>query len=1004
MQKHILKSSKRGFGVISVTVIIVLAAALLLTSFAEGRISAVAEAAWQPVEISDGYEYGTVFTAPERNVTYNGKTVSAAVSIRLPDGTVTSLKQVTLDRSGIYTVIYVAEIDGNKFVAEEKFTVIDNLYNLTDGKSSATYGTHMYGGATTGLVVRLAENDSLSFTQLIDMKSLDKTKTLIKAFVTPDEIRTLDFNKLVFTFKDSLDPDIYLTIWAMQSGEGVNKSATYYSAGGQNQPVCGLEGSKLHINDGYGPATVHSFYGNYSGDVMPPDLSKRQFILSYDYESNSVYCGQNSAGEKFVIDLDSYDYFNNMWSGFPSGKAYLSVSAAGYSGSNTANFVITQLFGIDLKKETFIGHGAPVITIDNDYATMPEARIGESYPVPSATAQDEYDGAVNVSVNVLYNYNTSTPFNVTIDDGKFLTARRGYYAIVYRAVNSRGKTSERVLWVHAGNDIEKLKVNIDKNDVNYEKPAVLGVVSAPAACNPSGGSGNLTVKITARNGAVELSADRGFRPEIAGTWTITYTVTDYTGAVAEDSYTVEAKAGDTMVFVDEPELPEYLIAGSEYCFPVLYANDYRSGTLTRVPASFTVSDASGVKEYEAGEAFTPTVNENFDTVTITYKADGVTASYPIKAVRAFVNEDGRSRLHAENYFDAYGTRIVKTNDYIQIDATAKESGWTYANMLLAPDFSFTFSFVPAAADFSGINFVMTDSADRSISLESRIVERDGKVYFESQNKSVLLDLNFRSNDKLTFTYSDGSISLGVNEIALENFVGFPSNRMYFSVSFADASAGSASYRIYNLDNQIMNNSTLDLNAPRIAILGDYGGTVSLGSTITLPAAVAGDVFDPRIKFVLTVKAPDGSVVTDIAGNVLNGVDPSKEYTIDITMYGQYQVSYTATDTFRNNRQPLPYAISVYDEIAPEITVKGAVTEATVGDFIALPEISVTDNVTSAENIIVSVMVSTPDGQIVYIPEGRTSYNVTSDGVYRIIIYAADEAGNISMRNIAVSVA
>lgn len=201
----------------------------------------------------------------------------------------------------------------------------------------------------------------------------------------------------------------------------------------------------------------------------------------------------------------------------------------------------------------------------------------------------------------------------------------------------------------------------------------------------------------------------------------------------------------------------------------------------------------------------------------------------------------------------------------------------------------------------------------------------------------------------------------------------------------------------------MNNSTLDLGAPKIVVLGDYGGTVSIGSFVTLPAAVAGDVYDPNISFGFTVTAPDGSIVSDVNGTRLQNADPTVEYTIYIGDYGQYQVNYTAVDTFRNNRQPLPYALSVYDEVAPEVSVSGTVTSAQAGDVIALPRISVSDNVSAAENITVSVAVLNPDGQLVWIPANKNAYKVTTAGVYEIRIYVADEAGNVTMLRLNVDV-
>ena len=116
--------------------------------------------------------------------------------------------------------------------------------------------------------------------------------------------------------------------------------------------------------------------------------------------------------------------------------------------------------------------------------------------------------------------------------------------------------------------------------------------------------------------------EEGFRPEKAGEYTVTYTVTDYIGQTGSVSYTVKAVLGSVPVFVDTPVLPYFFVSGSEYILPEVYANDYRSGKLERKIASAEITDASGTRTVQAGETFVPSVAENGDQVKVVFKCDG----------------------------------------------------------------------------------------------------------------------------------------------------------------------------------------------------------------------------------------------------------------------------------------------------------------------------------------------------------------------------------------------
>ena len=244
------------------------------------------------------------------------------------------------------------------------------------------------------------------------------------------------------------------------------------------------------------------------------------------------------------------------------------------------------------------------------------------------------------------------------------------------------------------------------------------------------------------------------------------------------------------------------------------------------------------------------------------------------------------------------------------------------------------------------------------------------------------------------TYDDGSA-----------FAGFPSGKIYVSVRFVNAAVG-AQISLVSVNGHPMTTATSDRIAPKIVIMDvNYGGTREIGSTITLPAAMAGDTLDPNVTFTMKVTDGEGNIVTDVDGLKLNGVDPGREYTIKLDGYGQYSVSYTATDTFnqRKNTRSLNYTINVVDDVAPEIKFEAKFAETVkVGESMVIPKFSVTDNVSEEADITITKYVLTPSGVLVTIPENSNAVKATQAGKYEFRIIAVDKAGNVAMERVTVT--
>lgn len=109
----------------------------------KGTTSAYALTAWSEYD-GETKTFGQSFTVPERTVTVGDKTVTADSVVIFPDGSATKEKQITLSVSGIYKIIYSAEVDGKPYADEVTFRVDDGAYFFSGGQSSASFGKYQY--------------------------------------------------------------------------------------------------------------------------------------------------------------------------------------------------------------------------------------------------------------------------------------------------------------------------------------------------------------------------------------------------------------------------------------------------------------------------------------------------------------------------------------------------------------------------------------------------------------------------------------------------------------------------------------------------------------------------------------------------------------------------------------------------------------------------------------------------------------------------------------------
>ncbi|MBQ3572159.1 MAG: hypothetical protein IJA15_04975 [Clostridia bacterium] len=994
-----MNSRIRRFLIVGLCALTLAFSSAAIATLSDNRVDAETQRVWSDVSLSDSYVQGEEIVIPERTLTYAGETVKASVTVTFPDGMTTSSTAVKLSIAGKYTVDYTAIIGGRVYKQTETFVAKYKTVSYSSDATSVNYGTHTLAPDYPGLMVRIPDGDKLVFNEILDVSSAKISDVLFEAFVTADNPGTIDFNQLWVQLTDIENPNLYFRVRFIHTQSSTGGPYTYVLAGANDQPMTGLEGSKLHVSDIWGAVCRHSFQSYYN--EANTEVGKTRLDVRFDAETKAVYCGNT-----FIIDLDSTQYFDTPWSGFSSEKVRVSAWAEAYS-SSSANFVITKVGNIDVSKATIEENEAPELTINTEYTadTMPKAEVGKAYAVPSATAFDIYSGECKVTTEVYYNY-TGQASLVTLKEGKFTPNYLGKYAIIYKAYDYMGNEASKVLWVDAIAD-----VNLPTVELKGSLPSSINAGSKITLPEYEviGGSGNSSVQIFVNDGKTETEITNGeYLFNAVGKHTFKWVATDHIGQTSELVVEVNANKGTAPVFVDRPIFPKYYIASTPYVAPKLYANDYTSGALVRRLASLTVTDVNGTKALANGEIFTPEVANNFDVITLTYKVDEVTYEVKIPAVKA----RDVNGVYIANYFDLSGVTLALGSSNGTVTATQSNGSWIFANSLLAEGLEIVLDADATNSKFDAIKAVFTDSENSAQAVEV-ILKNTGKTTDVQIGESVFVDegsgfASTAKSNRFKVMYYQGVLTVNGSGLTVKSYAngqafnGFDSGKVYVTVEFVNAEVG-ASYQIAEVNGQKVTTTTLDRVAPKITILGVTGGSYNINESAVLPAALAGDTLDPNVTFTLRVLTPSLEVVTATDGTVLDNVDPTREYEIKFTEYGAYKVSYQAKDSFSGRTTNLVYNIAVDDTQGPVITFASPIKRtAKVGDTLIIPDYTLSDNVDEASAIISMNSCLVPGGEIVEMNESNAII-ATRAGVYQLRVFAMDTAGNITLFRVNVVV-
>lgn len=889
-----------------------------------------------------------------------------------------------------------------------------SAFSVGEG-SSVRYGEHSYAPGAEGAVASLRSGDSLRYNRAVDVSDNTYDDTLISLFITPSVIGNYDFSSLNIKIEDAYDSSNYILVNAYRYY--YEDFACYVKAA-----VPGIGQELTGKDPGPGDVWVGGVFGQYnlfsfSGTPQPDkatNIGDDVLDIRMDYEEKIIYAVRyNDPFWSFVIDLDDDTYFEETWDGFTTGEVFISVYCEEYTGSS-AGIVVRNIDGQDLSEDTVTDSGKPVITVDYDgyEGDIPQALVGNPYPVFGASAYDVYCGETEVTRKVFLG-EKEYPIG---EDGAFVPDTAGEYTIVYTAQDAYGNTATEEVAVTAAAATPDLSLTLDRSGA--DDAGYVGESVTVASYTAGGGSGRVDVQAEAvlKDGTVRYPVtDSAFKPFVQGVYTVRYTAKDYTGKTLTEEYDIQIDLKEDPIFDSEPQFPICFISGKSYELPSLSAVDYytQNGTPVEVEAEITYVDDFG--EFKAFDNVIIPLKKQNGSVLIRYTATTASGSETLEfEVPVQVTENAFGGLELENYFMLDNVSASAQSDHILFSAREEGASLRFIRETLARNFAVRFNVDPAQANFGRVDILLTDYENRDVSVllsvhkdqanpaVSYLSVNNGRRYqtvgaFDGSS-SYPFSLSFNVNDN---TFTDGvSTTVGVSRtLSGDAFTGFPSGKVYIEIGFGEV-IGLSAIRLSSLCSQVFGSFSIDTLAPNVVVEGDYGGTYALNAEVTLPTAYAMDVLDPNPKVTMTVTDPEGNVVTSTNGYRLENIVPDRQFSIALSAYGRYLVVFTATDASGQSNSNTRYMIYCTDNAAPEFTLTGEVpASGQIGREVTLPQVQASDNYT--QEPIVHISYVDPLGRVLNASD--YTFVPTAAGIYRITYSVSDEQGNIVMQTYELEV-
>lgn len=848
-----------------------------------------------------------------------------------------------------------------------------------------TYGpTGEYEYRTT-----LKEGDVLRYNEPVDLREAGG-KEFFRLRLLPQTIGETDVQILSVTLTDAYDPSNYVRLTGTYDGNP--GGGAYWKVGAADQPLVGYEAwnNMIHVDNQYG-AWTSTYFG-------APDSAGGQTLLYYNDTEKAFYVSSAYADSAvcFICDLDDGKYYSSLWEGFTTGEVYISVAVQTFAeGKTQTDVAVIAAAGNALDGYMTVSDtAAPDIVIDDSVfgGDIPAGTVGYPYPVFSAVAYDAFSGILQPEVSV----RNAKGETIGIENGKFSVRSAGKYFIEYTVADEAGNRATEQVEISMVNAIEPIRIVAETEEV---RTGAVGERVRLDGVAVSGGTGEVVRNIAVKDPQGKFCTLEGlsFVPQTAGAYTVLYSAQDVFSQKAVYRYEITVTQPSGASILLEKELPAVFLGGFNYTLPESQARNYATGTAETV----TVSVREGGQTIPLSDGkYRPDGDEK--EVVVVYSSQTASKEFTIPVIDIWKDAEDAS-IDVSAYFLAEGFTKQLTGDCLTLTSASAASA-TFANALLMRGF-----YADIALDgVERLELEFADSALYGCKITAVLENTDAGVRVSIGGKTVAVRPGSLSELKEIGIAEDGkafsvfgqayAISVFDNGMA---FGGFSGDLARVTFRVADADGGSLS--VAQINQQFINADVLyDMVRPKISLHSSYGGSFVLNETYTVCAAGIADELDPTIRTGVTVLKPDGSFAVALDGTVLDNADITQDYQILLDQYGSYYVSYAATlDSIWGNS--FEYVVKAVDTTPPEIVIdaKGTGTNASLGKEVKIPEATVKDNLSEAENVLLKVYLLAPNGRMT-LCTGET-FTASEKGVYVLQYFAFDEEGNICVVNYEVNV-
>ena len=917
------------------------------------------------------------------------------------------------------------------------WTLGDKTYVTADQTAPLSYTDSRNG---SGVMLSFTGSDAtVTYKNFIDVSENTKSDAFISFMPVPlneavGEKGERDCDEIHFTLTDELDETNYITV-SIQKGfyDCWTNVSVYYSGSAYPWLAGDWDGNTKATDGGYHACELYkSMLGVLYKGPNGCDWYELPWTLYYDAAEKAIYAsnwknydftcqggGYTAADRSLVLDLDDPKMVGagNEWGGFKGKRVRLGITVKRLR-TGCAQVLVYGVNGTSLAGETVVDRKAPSLESDADDfgERLPLAEVGKPYDVFAVRAFDEVRGNKTDCVTVRHTDPNGTTTDVTGKKSIDVTVG-GRHKLTYSVTDDDGNRAEKVYAFDAKLCLNDLKAEPSVIPVSAASVGERIYVPAVYACGGSeSGIKTETSVIHAASRSLRPVELGHFVPDVAGVYIIRYSVTDYLGNHRDFDYEVNVTRGKTPIayFIEDEDFPKAFIGGSPVKLPSVETYDYVTDPAAPTSAELKIEYKYADGEYVAAPGGTFTPDKEKSSVTIRYTAYIGESPVPEKSVSREYQDVAIIRpTDAGSYFIKENVTATPRSTSVEFSATETEissAKTEFVNVLEASALvQFRIGQETDGTDAGKNNFGFlrvryTDSLDSSVSVTMDIRKnaqdatkcdlyfRGGKYaitgsFFYNQDFSTPFQIRYKQDNHSFVDFTGARIFIVKTDDSGKAFAGFPSGAVRIKIEMHEIEGASA-FLLEMLSNQRFSGSAgvafTDNMQPNITTAYAVPMSAEYGSKVTVPAARAFDVISPVVTGSLTITAPDGTTVFE--GSYDENV------TFDVNLYGKYSVVYTAWDASGNERT-LRQQINVEDRQKPTLIVSGTLkTKVQVGDDIKIPMPVAHDNLTAQSDIITYVYLITPVGKMTEVAGGQ-EVKIESAGTYKVLYYAADEAGN-----------